>query len=556
MNPAKDESSTAQLFVGGEVVSYASNESQPDSALLVVGGRIAAMGDAGDLESLAKSKGLDVEKVDLTGMFLIPGFVDPHAHPLMFGQMMDWVDVGPNVARDIPTIIRILIDHEKTMAPGVPLRAFGYEHRNLAEGRHPTRLDLDRVSTTREIYVMNASGHGGAVNSRTLENNGISAATKDPLGGVFERDETGMPNGVLWDAACDILTGPDGVKLGNHAPNFHLPDSIETLTRQLLQAQDVFVANGVTTIGDAQVSYREFDVYVAASQKNMLNARYSMFATSAMLEGLKEFKSRNLPDSDLLCLDGVKLYADGTLGGWTAYFPEGYAIDKSRTGQLYHSDMEFQQLFLAASDEGFHVATHAQSPTAIQMVIDAANLAHQKSKSLDGGRSNVYRIEHCGLPLSSQMEDLARLGIIAVSQPSHHHNWGDGVITAVGEEMGGRFNPLGEFLRNGVGFALSSDAPVAKPHPFEAIAAAVERRTIHGTVLGSKDLSIGIREAFLAHTVGGARALGREKDLGTIEVGKFADFALVNRDPMKLELGEIRELTVEQTWLGGRKVFG
>jgi predicted amidohydrolase YtcJ len=556
MESNPDNSNSAQLFVDANIVSYLPRANRQLSTILVVSGTIAAIGETSDLESVARSRNLTIEKVEVAGAIVIPGFVDPHAHPLMFGQMMDWVDVGPQIAKDIPGIIRILQDHEKNLPAGVPMRAFGYEHRNLAEGRHPVRSELDHVSTAREIYVMNASGHGGAVNSLVLERNNITANTMDPNGGVFERDETGSPTGVLWDAACDILTGPNGVKLGNHAPNFHLPDSLNTLTKQFLHAQELFVKNGVTTIGDAQVSLREFDCYISAFKQNKLRARYSMFATSAMLNGLRQFKSENLPITDLLRLDGVKLYADGTLGGWTAYFPEGYAADKTRTGQLYHSSEEFDELFLEASRAGFNVATHAQSPTAIQMVIDAARKATDESGLTSKERLNVFRIEHCGLPLTTQMKDLAELGIIAVAQPMHHHNWGDGVITALGEAAGGRFNPLGEFLRFRVDFALSSDAPVAKPQPFEAVAAAVERRTVHGTQMGSKDLSIGIREGLVAHTLGGARALNLQKEIGSIEVGKSADFLIVDKDPTTVEVGELRGIKVESTWLNGQKVSG
>jgi predicted amidohydrolase YtcJ len=553
-NPTNTKS--AQMFVGASVISYMPGANRQLSTILVVGGKIAAIGEKSDLESIARSKNLTIEKLDVANAIVIPGFVDPHAHPLMFGQMMDWVDVGPHIAENIPSMIRILRDHEKNLPAGVPMRAFGYEHRNLAEGRNPVRSELDQVSTVREIYVMNASGHGGAVNSLVLERNNITASTIDPIGGVFERDESGSPTGVLWDAACDILTGPNGVKLGNHAPNFHLPDSFDTLTDQFLHAQEIFVANGVTTIGDAQVSRREFDCYISAFEQKKLRARYSLFATSAMLTGLQQFKSENLPITDLLRLDGVKLYADGTLGGWTAYFPEGYASEKTRTGQLYHSSEEFDELFLEASRAGFNVATHAQSPTAIQMVIDAARKAGDESGKSTKERLNVFRIEHCGLPLTTQMKDLAELGIIAVAQPMHHHNWGDGVIAALGEATGGRFNPLGEFLRFGVDFALSSDAPVAKPHPFAAVAAAVERRTVHGTEMGDKNLSIGIREGLMAHTMGGARALGLQREIGSIVVGKSADFLIVDKDPTQVEVGELRGIKVESTWLKGQKVFG
>lgn len=523
------------------------------SAILVSGGEILAVGSAEKVkEQLGKEAFVTI---DMGGKFVLPGFVDPHAHPLMYGQMMDWVDVGPSKARDIPQIIQILKRVDQELPIGAPLRAFGYEHRNLSEGRHPTCWDLDQIGSSREIYVMNASGHGGVVNSIVLKSNHISEKTIDPAGGRFERDEEGVPTGVIWDAACDILTGANGVKLSDHGPNFHLPDSLDVLTQQLLQAEIDFISNGTTSIGDAQVSKREFDVYKNAYTQRKTKCRYSFFITSALLEEATSLKGEAFIDGLFMTANGIKLYADGTLGGWTAYFPDGYAVDKKKTGQLYHSKEDYQRLFLAAAKKGFHIATHAQSPTAIGMVIDATRILRTLDYKTFDGTEIIVRIEHCGLPLTSQSKEFAELGIISVSQPLHHHNWGDGVVTAVGKELGGRFNPLGEFVREGVSFALSSDAPVAKPRPFQAIAAAVDRHTVHGNYMGDENLAIDVRTALIAHTMGGARALGKAEIIGSLESGKKADFITVSKNPLTLNVEELRALSVEATWINGEKVF-
>ena len=540
------------LFLNLQVIDPAS-ESSGATAFLALDGTIISIGDLAEVKTHPAAQGASV--VDLGGRFVLPGFIDPHAHPLMYGQMMDWVDIGPAMAQDIPAIIKILKAIDAQMPAGLPLRAFGYEHRNLTEGRHPNRWDVDQISTTREIYIMNASGHGGVVNSIVLENNNINRTTKDPSGGRFERDEENEPSGVLWDAACDILTGKNGVKLKDHGPNFHLPDSLEILTSQLIQAEEDFWSHGTTTIGDAQVSKREYDVYKFAQEQQLLNCRYTLFITSALLDEAETLRSSTFLDGQFLIANGIKLYADGTLGGWTAYFPEGYAVDKARKGQLYHSSEDYERLFLEAGKKGFHIATHAQSPTAIGMVISATKKLRELGYKTFDNREIIVRIEHCGLPSSAQSEELAELGIVAVAQPLHHHNWGDGVVTAVGEAIGGRFNPLGEFIRTGTRFALSSDAPVAKPRPFETIAAAIDRRTVHGTHMGDQNLSIDLKEAIIAHTMGGAVALGREGSIGSLEVGKFADFVLLEVDPLSLDIETLRSLQVSETWINSRRIY-
>jgi len=520
-------------------------------ALLVFGQDIAASGSLEHcLAAAAALSPAAPEVLDLAGAVVVPGFIDAHAHPLMYGQLMTWVDCGPQQAGSIPEIVALLQEAARELPEGRPVRGYGYEHRNLVEGRHPTRHELDQVATDRGVYLMNASGHGGVVNSHTLELHGVTRDTPNPPGGEFFRDAEGELTGELSDAACNVLTGVHGVKVGHHGPNFHLADAPEEHLRQLAAAQERFLAGGVTGIGDAQVSRREFDMYLRLAAEDGLKTRVSMYLLSHLLDDALEMGLHGAFGNDMLSFAGIKLYADGTLGGWTAYFPDGYVGDPCRTGQLYHEPAEYRELIRKAHAAGIQTATHAQSPTALEMVIGAIEAALEERPDADAR----HRIEHCGLPTPEQIGRMATAGIYPVNQPQHYYNWGEGVTAAIGTP-GERFNPLGEFVRAGVPVTISSDAPVADPLPLEAIQAAVTRVTRRGHRLGSLDLRISREEALKAHTLTAARAIGREADLGSLAVGKRADFAILSADPLTVPEEEISRIQVLQTWVDGQSRF-
>ncbi|MDN6748098.1 MAG: amidohydrolase, partial [Brevibacterium sp.] len=514
-----DDRSSAPTLITATMIRTVDDTVRKASAMLIAGGQILAVGTEADAEATATNRGLDPVRVDFPQATIVPGFVDPHAHPLMYGQLHTWIDVSPNVATSIPEIIEVLRRESAKLPAGVPIRGYGYEQRNLTELRHPTRHELDEVARDREVYIMNASGHGGVVNTFTFEKFGVTRDTPNPEGGEFFRNSDGDLTGELSDAACNVLTGLNGVKIGHHGPNFHLGDETAEHQRQLDIVQHEFLKNGVTAIGDAQVSKREFAAYLAMADRGGLQMRVSMYFLSHLLDAVLDLGLTGPFGNAFLSAAGIKLYADGTLGGWTAYFPDGYVGDPCRTGQLYHSPEEYTGLVHRAHAAGLQTATHAQSPIAIKMVVDAIEAALRERPDPDAR----HRIEHCGLPDPAEVARMTELGIRPVNQTQHYYNWGEGVEQAIGTP-GERFNPLGEFRDAGVPITLSSDAPVAEPRPLEAIQTAVTRVTRRGHKLGPDALRISAEAALRAHTLEGAITLGRENEFGSLSVGKRADF--------------------------------
>ena len=537
---------TARLVAGGPILTMAPGPAP--EALALLDGRIAAVGTLADCRA-ALPPGAD--ELDLHGRAVVPGFVDSHCHPVMLGETWSWVDVSERRAPTIAALQARLRERLADLPPGAPLFAYGYNHRRLAERRHPTAADLDAVAGDREIYVMNASGHGGVLNTHGLRAHGIHAGTRDVPGGEIGRDAAGHPTGLVMDAACDLLTGETGVKIGHHGPNLHLPTPPDQLDAHFRAAQRAMVRNGVTTAVDAQVTRRELETYRRALEAGTLELRIGLRILSAFLDDALRLGLTGPLGGERLDVVGIKLYADGTLGGCTAWFPCGYHCDPSQHGLLYHTPDEFAELVQRCHRAGVRTGTHAQSPEAIAMVLDAIQAASAASR----GRRIEHTIEHCGLVSDADVERMLALGVRPNFQPAHHHLYGDAALEAVGEEQGSRYNPAGLFARGGMLPAISSDAPVSDPDPLLAIRTAVDRHTVGGALLGGPELALDVRGALHAHTVGGARVAGRQDTVGSLEPGKLADLAVLSADPTAVstpdELGDIR---VEETWIGGRRV--
>src|SRR5256714_8658498 len=194
---------------------------------------------------------------------------------------------------------------------------------------------------------------------------------------------------------------------------------------------------------------------------------------------------------------------------------------------------------------GLQPGTHAQSPTAIGIVLAAVKAAQRELP-----RPNMrHAIEHSGLATDDQIARMARAGVVPVTQPRHHRQFGDGVARTVGPQMAQALNPIGHYARAGIPVVLSSDAPVALPRPLEAVQAAVERRTVGGTVLGGPDLPVDVLTALPGSPIGGPDRAHQEPRVGSLEPGKLADLAIPSADPMAVPIEELGALAGGETWV-------
>jgi len=487
----------------------------------------------------------NAERIDIGRGTVVPGFIDAHNHFLATGESLGSVDVRFPTVGSTADLVGVIANAAMSTPPGEPIRAFGFDHAKYE--RIPTRWDLDQATTEHPVLVYHVSGHHVLVNSLLLEQRGVPDDAVDPPGGGLVRDEHGRLTGLCLDAAMSLVL-PVAVDVGNHGPNFHTEAPIEELVDDVERAGRAFLAAGLTTVCDAQVTARELAAYHRAARADRLPVRTIAMPLSHQIDAYEEVGLAGGFGDERLRIGAMKFYADGSLIGGTAAFSEPYGAHGEFEGSMYWNEAELRGMFARAHSLGWQVGVHVQGDRAMQIVLDALEAAITGSP-----REHRHRLEHAGFPTPEQIRRIAELGLVTVDQPRYLFDSGDEFIDRLGDRAQ-RLIPLRDELDAGVVVVLSSDSDVASYRPMDTLSSALSRRSRSGATIGI-DQALTLDEALFAHTIDAAYALFLEDRIGSIEPGKLADVVVLDADLTRVAPEELSSIQVRTTFLGGTRVY-
>jgi predicted amidohydrolase YtcJ len=469
--------------------------------------------------------------VDLGGQTLVPGFCDAHAHVWKIGHLLTTL-LDLRRVNSLAALGARLRDRAARVPPGTWIQGRGYNEARFAEGRGPTRQDLDAIFADRPIALMRTCAHIIVCNSIALERAGITRDTAPPPDGEIDRDDDGAPTGVLRETAMGLVLDRLPVPSAGE---------YEAMITTALRHQ---LSLGITSTTDAGVSPALIDVYRHLEEREELAARVNVMALDAV-DGIGRVPLPARHVSDRLRVDTVKFFADGGLSGATAALSVPYR-DRTSRGVLR---LDGDELFARARgphQAGWRIATHAIGDAAIEHVLNAYERL--------GSGPVRHRIEHFGLPTTAHLRRAARLGITAAPQTIFIQEMGRNFRRYLPDTLQAHVYPVRAMLASGLTVALSSDAPVVEnDSPLAGMQAAIVRRDEDGNSI-SPDESIATEEALDAYTRAGAVACGAERERGTLSEGMQADMTVLSGNPLETPPEELMSLRVTQTWVGGRLV--
>ncbi|MBC8531341.1 amidohydrolase [Gehongia tenuis] len=521
----------SMLFYHGDILTMEAREDRPE-AVVVEDGRIARVGTLEEALNFAPK----AERVDLEGQTLMPAFIDAHSHITSFATTLGIVSLaGAESLDEVRDRIRTYAK-ERKVAAGKWIVGFGYDHNDLAEGRHPTRWDLDDASPDCPVLIAHASGHMGVVNSLGLQELGIDKDTPDPEGGVIGRRE-GEPTGYLEERAFT-----------QRSAGVMRPTMEETLAL-LDEAQRVYLSYGITTAQDGLVREAEWRVLEAAARTERLIldvVGYVDLEEADILRGNPQYQNY----VHRLRLGGYKMFLDGSPQGRTAWMSEPYANgEDGYRGYPIHGDDEVRTMIETALREERQLLVHCNGDAAAQQYIDAMERALQKCP-----KAIRPVMIHAQTVRPDQLKIMAELPIIASFFVAHTYFWGDVHRVNLGEARANRISPVKTALQDGVVYTFHQDTPVVPPDMMKTVWCAVNRLTKGGTVLGEGE-RISVYDALMAVTRNAAYQYFEENEKGSIKAGKLADLVVLGKNPLTAEPMELADIPVVATYKEGRKVY-
>ena len=528
-----------KAFING--VIYTVNDKQPNAeAVLVDNDRIIFVGTSGEVR---KKCDYSTKIIDLKGKFLIPGFNDAHLHFVSGGFYLMGIDLRP--AKSIEEFREILAGCVKKY-PAKWITGGRWDHENWKIKKVPSRKDIDDITGNTPVFVSRMDGHMGIANSKALELAGITKDTPSPEGGLIEKDPvTGLPTGILKDNAMDIVF--------NVIPENSIDDFYEAALTALNEARRF----GITSVQEI-LSVKEIPAYEAYKKLESEEKLTCRISIRWPIEDYKTLINNNIETGsgdDFLKLGSVKAYSDGSLGSSTAWFFEPYEGDTSNTG-LPNDIVKDGRLKIWAKDADLHhlqVSTHAIGDRANSFMLDL----YEEIKNENPAWDRRFRIEHSQHVRPQDIPRFSKIGVIASVQPTHAIEDGVWAYERIGQERIKYTHSYRSFLDNDVKVCFGTDWPVVTIDPLLTLYAAVTRRTVDGKNPEGwiPDQKISVEEAIKCYTLNSAYAEFEEKDKGSIEPGKYADFTVLSDNLLKINPVNIKDVKVEMTVVGGKIVY-
>ncbi|GAB2490391.1 amidohydrolase [Algoriphagus taiwanensis] len=544
-NPKNESPST--IYSGGDILTLAGDQPEYAEALVEQEGKILFVGSLAEAQELA---GKNAASVDLQGKTLLPGFIDGHAHFSNFGlQAIAALLLPPPDAgcKDIPTMIQILKEWNTPENRALTgwIIGTGFDDSVLEEKRFPTRHDLDQVTTEFPIMIIHISGHFSVVNSKGLEILGITADTPDPEGGIIRREEDGKtPNGVLEELAA--------------IPNMMyglMPKDMAAANKFFEAGQNMAISFGYTTAQEGRAMQNHEDL-VNKAEKGMLKIDVVSYIDYLFVDPYMSTPWNSKKYTNHYRIGGMKITLDGSPQGRTAWRTTPYLLPPDGQGKDYAGypaipqDSMVQAYLEKAFQNNWQVIAHGNGDAAIDQLI--RTLRPNVEKYGLGDRRNT--LIHGQYVREDQLDSLKDLDVIGSLFPLHTFYWGDWHKQIIGDELGNKISPVKTALDKGMKVTIHTDAPVALPNLMRVVWTAVNRTSRSGAIIGESE-RLNPYEALQAITIWSAYQHFEEDKKGSLEAGKLADLVILDKNPLKVDPDDIKDIQVMQTIKEGKSIY-
>ncbi|MBT4591487.1 MAG: amidohydrolase [Porticoccaceae bacterium] len=539
-----NEAPQADIAFYGDNIITLSEQSGPANFVAVKDDTIIFVGQRVDWNGQAS------EVINLEDSALLPGFIDAHGHVAWHGRLSAMANVasppvGP--AEDMNGLVAVLKSYmaSNALSDDEWIVGMGYDDSLLAEKRHPTISDLDKVSTSHPILLIHVSGHLSAVNSKALEIAGINENTPNPPGGVIRRlGDSQKPNGVLEETAgFAIQSFLPSAENGNELIHGGLLDYARY---GITTAQDGASSLGVINELRSASSEKPFPIDVVSFQR--VDEAY-LGENSPSLPILGDYKNG-------FRVGGVKMLLDGSPQGKTAYLTQPYMVPPKGAAHDYRGypimpAESVDGLFAKFIDAGVPILAHANGDAAADLFVNALQSGIDMTNFPDHRTVMI----HAQTVREDQLDLMAEMKAIPSFFSAHTFYWGDWHRDSVfGVERASRISPTQSSLDKGIVFTVHNDSPVVPPDMIRLLWATTNRLTRSGQVLGQEQ-RISTLEAIKAVTINAAYQYFEEDKKGTIDVGKQADFVILSKNPLAMPTTELLDIKVERTIARGKTIF-